>query len=138
MDEKHRNGEAGPGKDYDSELDFKAIVGFGIVLTSVTLVVLAVMWWMGVVFKRQEEAKDRPPSPIAEARQDPIPPGPRLRPSPPRDLAELGAVDREVLTTYGWVDQSRGVARIPIDRAMSMVVEKGLGAGTGVEKKESK
>jgi hypothetical protein len=136
MDEKRLDAQAGPGKHDDSELDLKVIVGFAIGLAAFTLVVLAVMWWMGVVFKRQEEAKDRPPSPIPEARQDPIPPGPRLRPSPPRDLAELHAVDREALTTYGWVDQSRGVARIPIDRAMSIVVDKGL--GTGTEKREAK
>jgi hypothetical protein len=30
------------------------------------------------------------------------------------------------LNSYGWVDQSAGVAHIPIDRAMDLIVEHGL------------
>jgi hypothetical protein len=118
------------GGGYDSELDVKTIVGFAVGLAVFTLVVLAVMWWMSGFFKREEEAKDTPPSPLVEARGDPIPPGPRLRAAPPRDLADLRARDDEMLTTYGWVDKSRGVARIPVDRAMSILVDKGLGPNT--------
>ena len=29
-------------------------------------------------------------------------------------------------TTYGWVDQQKGVVRIPIAQAMDLVVKKGL------------
>ncbi len=31
--------------------------------------------------------------------------------------------DREVLESYGWVDQRAGIARIPIEQAMRLVVE---------------
>jgi len=136
-DARHDGGPASPGKGYDRELDMKAIVGFGVALSAVTLVVLALMWWMGIVFKEREQAKDRPPSPLAEARVDPIPPGPRLQSAPPRDMDELKVRDREALGTYGWVDQAGGVARIPVDRAMSILVEKGLGAASD-KKKEAK
>ena len=121
----------------DSELDFKSIVGFAVVLTIVTVVVLALMWGMGIVFKEAEQAKDRPPSPMAEALIDPIPPGPRLQSTPPRDMDELRAQDQETLGTYGWVDQAGGVARIPIDRAMSLVLERGV-APAPDKKKEAK
>jgi hypothetical protein len=110
---------------YDSELNFRSIVAFSGGVIVVTLVAATVMWWMAVTFKRQEEAKDRAPSPIAEARIDPIPPGPRLQPAPPRDLAELRARDERALTTYGWVDRDHGVARIPVDRAIEIMAEKG-------------
>lgn len=128
MGDHSHDAHADHGKPIDSELDYKSIVWFGIILTLVTLGSLLAMWWMSAVFKHQEEAKDPPPSPILEAREDPIPPGPRLQSSPPRDMDEMKAVDKEVLGTYGWVDQRGGVARIPVDRAMSIVVEKGLGA----------
>jgi hypothetical protein len=137
MADPHRPSPPTGQEPYDAELDLKSIIGFGVVLVVVTLVVLALMWGMGIVFKEAEEAKDPPPSPMAEALVDPIPPGPRLRSTPPRDLAELRAQDREALTTYGFVDQAGGVARIPIDRAMSIVLEKGLGAAAD-KKKEAK
>lgn len=37
-------------------------------------------------------------------------------------LAELRGKELTGLTTYGWVDQSAGVVRLPIDRAMELVV----------------
>jgi hypothetical protein len=89
----------------------------------VTLVAAALMWWMSTVFKRQEEARDRAPPPLPEARFDPIPPGPRLQPAPPRDMDELRARDDQVLTAYGWVDPANGIARIPIERAISILAE---------------
>jgi hypothetical protein len=33
--------------------------------------------------------------------------------------------DRQRLTEYGWVDQSRGLVRIPIARAMQIVAQEG-------------
>jgi len=33
--------------------------------------------------------------------------------------------DRQRLTQYGWVDQSRGLVRIPIARAMQIVAQEG-------------
>jgi hypothetical protein len=37
-------------------------------------------------------------------------------------LAEIRGKEQTVSTTYGWVDQSAGVVRLPIDRAMELVV----------------
>lgn len=34
--------------------------------------------------------------------------------------------DLKRLSSYGWVDQSRGVVRIPIDRAMQLVAKEGM------------
>jgi hypothetical protein len=34
----------------------------------------------------------------------------------------------EQLETYGWVDKEGGVVRIPIERAMDLVLERGLAA----------
>lgn len=125
MADHRHDAPPGPGRTYDSELDFRTIVAFSVGVIVVAAVAAVVMWWMSGYFKRQEEATDRAPSPIPEARLDTIPPGPRLQSSPPRDMAELRARDREVLTTYGWVDQAHGVARIPVDRAITILAEKG-------------
>ena len=117
-----------PRRGFDSELDLKSIIVFVVGLAAVLVLVLAVMWGMSALFKKAEERRDPARSPLPEARVDPIPPGPRLQSTPPRDMDELRAQDRRVLTTYGWVDQTGGVARIPIDRAKAMLLEKGVGA----------
>jgi hypothetical protein len=38
-------------------------------------------------------------------------------------LASLRAEEQKTLTTYGWVDQSKGIVRIPLDRAMEKLIE---------------
>lgn len=115
---------------YDSELDLRTILGFGAGLVIVTGFVLLVMWWMSVAFKSQEESHDRDPSPLAEARLDPLPQGPRLQPMPPRDMDELRVQDAQALTTYGWVDKPNGVARIPVERAISILAERSRGTSS--------
>lgn len=37
------------------------------------------------------------------------------------------------LNSYGWIDRSTGIARIPIDRAMDLVVARGLPVATNRE-----
>lgn len=39
---------------------------------------------------------------------------------------DLKVQDERLLTTYGWVNQQEGVVRIPIDRAIDLVAERGL------------
>jgi hypothetical protein len=40
-------------------------------------------------------------------------------------LAETQAADREALATYGWVDPTKGIVRLPIERAMALALERG-------------
>jgi hypothetical protein len=36
------------------------------------------------------------------------------------------AEEEQELNSYGWVDAGNGIARVPIDRAMELIVEQGL------------
>ena len=53
-------------------------------------------------------------------------------PNPKLEEDELGqfksilAGQEETLNSYGWVDEKAGVARIPIDRAMDLLAQRGL------------
>ena len=55
-------------------------------------------------------------------------------PNPKLEEDELGqfksilAGQEETLNSYGWVDEKAGVARIPIDRAMDLLAQRGLPA----------
>jgi hypothetical protein len=55
-----------------------------------------------------------------------LPPAPNLQNQPFKDLYQLRHSEAEKLTTYGWVDQEGGIARIPIDRAMEVMLQRGF------------
>ena len=52
--------------------------------------------------------------------------GPRLQIYPEKDLHAMQRANNQDLGTYGWVDRVNGVVRVPIDRAMELVAERGL------------
>jgi hypothetical protein len=56
----------------------------------------------------------------------PLPPAPRLQVHPAGDLTKLHAAENAQLEGAGWVDRRSGTVRIPIDRAMALVVQRGL------------
>jgi len=53
-------------------------------------------------------------------------PDPRLQIDPALDLARMRARDLRELSTSAWVDRKAGVFRIPIERAMQLLAERGL------------
>jgi hypothetical protein len=56
----------------------------------------------------------------------PQPPAPRLQVEPKADLDRLHASENKQLGSYGWVDRDKSIARIPIDRALQLLSERGL------------
>jgi hypothetical protein len=56
----------------------------------------------------------------------PQPPGPRLQVSPKADLDRLHAIESNRLESYGWIDRDKSIARMPIDRAVQLLSERGL------------
>lgn len=71
------------------------------------------------------------PSPPEFAPQPPA--QPRLQANPRADLREYRAREQRRLHGYGWVDRDAGVVHVPIDRAMDLLVERGL---PGAKKQE--
>ena len=53
-------------------------------------------------------------------------PEPKLMTGEPKHLEEVRTSEQERLHGYGWVDQTAGVARIPIDEAKKLTLERGL------------
>jgi hypothetical protein len=75
------------------------------------------------------EKKDR--AAIAEAGlerlQDAIPPPPRLQIHPVASWNAFRVAETERLSTYGWMDRSAGAVHVPVDRAMELVLQRGVG-----------
>jgi hypothetical protein len=53
-------------------------------------------------------------------------PGPKLQVTPRVDLQAFRAREEARLNSYGWVDKTAGVVRIPIARAMDLLIQRGL------------
>ncbi len=105
------------------DVHIRGVVIFGIVL-SVSLGVTLLL--MGKIFHYFEATQSLgpPASPFANTRA--VPPQPRLQTEPRLELRELRAAQGRVLGSYGWVDATTGVVRIPIDRAMDLLAQRGL------------
>jgi hypothetical protein len=118
-------GHGGGGYE-KSDLSVKAIVTFAIVLTAVIIMALISMAWLFDFFDLWQTRRDVSPSPLASTRSGPQ--EPRLQVNPPQDLKAFRAAEERILMDYGWVNKEAGIARIPIERAMELVVERGLSA----------
>lgn len=121
-----------PERDHErKDVDVASL--FTIVLT---LFVLCVVIFLSVMvlmhyFKSHEPAKTSGQANMPITRADEFP-APRLEVKPGASLADLRAAEDADLNSFGWVDRSAGIVRIPIDRAMQLILERGLpdvGAG---------
>jgi hypothetical protein len=65
-----------------------------------------------------------------------MPPEPRLQgvpghgTDPQQDLRNKLKADSEANEQFGWIDQTTGIAQIPVKDAMKIIAEKGLPAVT--------
>lgn len=102
------------------------VVAGGIVVITV-LAMLAMIgvfdFFTGREARRQPRATTLTPRPAVQ-----LPPEPRLQADPVRDLAAFRADEEARMEAWGWADQSKGLARVPVDRAMELIVQKGLPA----------
>jgi hypothetical protein len=53
-------------------------------------------------------------------------PQPRLETDERNEIYNFRLQEEQKLHSYGWVDQNAGVVRIPIDRAMELIAQRGL------------
>ncbi|HYN15594.1 MAG TPA: hypothetical protein VES66_07385 [Terriglobales bacterium] len=123
-----------PGVAYEPrEADLRVVLWFLAALGLAAVLVLLVLWGMFGYFRSKSAERGPLPSPRMYT-SAPSVPQPRLQPNPVADYNVYRLSDQETLNSYGWVDQKAGTTRIPIDRAMDLVVERGLpwkAPGTG-------
>jgi hypothetical protein len=62
-------------------------------------------------------------------------PEPQLQKTPIPDLKAIRAEEDKLLNGYAWVDQRKGVVRIPVDRAIEVLAQRGLPTRSEVPKK---
>jgi len=109
-----------------TDLKPAAVARAGIVLALTTL--LTAIGALGLFhhFAARDEAREAPLPPLARQEPNRQPPEPRLQAQPFVDIQALRAEEERILSSYGWVDEQKGIVRIPIERAMELIAERGL------------
>lgn len=132
--EQHTPGQDPVHKDVSFEpkdIQIPWILKFLLVM-GVSLIASYYLCWViyGYGMKRAQQAAQAPMT--AQPSAPVLPPEPRLQGVPghetdaQQDLRDMRAQNREDLSRTRWVDEKAGIAEIPVEEAMKIIVEKGL------------
>jgi hypothetical protein len=108
------------------DLDARVVAVSGIALTTAIIVLMAATYWIYRFTISYQTARYPAAPPLAYTREPT--PEPRLQVDAPRELRELRAAEDAALHGYAWVDKNRRMIRIPIDRAIDVLAQRGLPA----------
>lgn len=125
-----------PAPGYETrDANTNAVLLFLVFLFLVVTATLFVTWRLFRHFDAAE-TEPAPASSFSDVRQ--LPAAPELQVNSRQDLLETQARQRQELETYSWEDRDAGIVRIPIERAIDLLLQKGLpvvpsGAGREAE-----
>lgn len=127
-------GPTPPGAKHEhTDIDVAFGYKFALWLAAAMLLSFAIVYGVFAFFQRQERVADVAAQtfPLAAQHESAEPverqrPTPALQTEPFRDIHSLRQGEAEKLNSYGWIDKEGGIARIPIDRAMEVLLQKGL------------
>jgi hypothetical protein len=120
-----------------SDINIQALVWSIVVMFAVVAGTAVLMALLFNFLEGQAEARDPKLSPLARPATE-MPkttnaspffggaPDPKLMTGEPTHLGEVRAAEQGQLHGYAWVDEASGVARIPIDEAKKLMLERGL------------
>lgn len=121
-----------PYHDHErQDVDVSSLFTIVLALFISCVVIFLVVAGMIHYFKRHEPSKTAGPANIPAILAAKFP-APRLEVKSGANLAELRAAEDADLNSYGWVDRQSGIVRVPINRAMALLFQRGLpnvGAG---------
>lgn len=113
----------------EKDVRVSAVLWFGFWLLAVAIVIHVGLWGLFGLFAAQARAEQPAMEPNVAASLKRTPSEPRLEPLPLELRRALHVAEDARLSSYAWVDRLGGVARIPIDRAMQLIVERGVPGG---------
>jgi hypothetical protein len=135
-EELNNNRPALDHNDYEREdLSPTGVMYFMVGLVVVVIAIYVIVDGMYHFLDRTERANQANMSPIvtpnpdtrAITPQDPLSfPQPRLETDERSQLNDYIQKQDQKLMTYDWLDKDSGIVRIPIDRAMDLIAERGL------------
>jgi hypothetical protein len=112
------------GQGYETrDAEARPLFLYGLGLALLVAAALAVSAWVSRGMSEDIRAGEQP-DPLAEL-QRPIE-GPVLQVLPARELEKQRAREQRLLTATEWIDPLNQVVRIPLERAMELVLEEGF------------
>jgi hypothetical protein len=124
MDEQTHNASA-PSPGYEThDANTTGVFRFLIALAIVLVASGLVCWGMFRVFTAHMMTPAATDSPFADTRQLPL--GPQLQVNPREDYLRFREDQQKSLETLAWENRSAGIARVPIEEAMELLVKKGV------------
>jgi len=121
---KSKNNQPDAGEGYEArDADAVSVALAAVLVLLVAFLVALVAGGLFQYLSRRALSRDERGSAMEAQKQFPEP---RLQVAPEQDLKVFHAREDAELQTYGWIDKQAGVVRIPIERAMDLLLEKGL------------
>jgi hypothetical protein len=149
--EHHNKGQSGdqPHTHTDvafesSDIETRTILAYMFYLALAVVAIFVVSVFIFRFTTKMAADSDTPMAPVHRNVGATMPPEPRLQGvpghtnDPQLDLRDKKEADEEANEKYDWTDKQAGIARIPVEEAMKVIVEKGLPAvpSPTVEKKK--
>jgi hypothetical protein len=120
--------EAETGK-FDHDVSIKTVAWTGIVTAGITALSFVLMWFLYKGMLSHKQAQDPVAMPMQVEAPERVPlPGPRLQATPEEELHRMNEQVDARVNHYSLVEGEEGYARIPVEQAMEMVLERGLGS----------
>jgi hypothetical protein len=126
---------AGAGHEL-SDLNPKSIALFAVALAVIIALVFGTVYVMSQLFLKAAVRSQTTPSPLSYTGEPA--PAPSLEVNPGRDLKTMRAEEDKILKSYAWIDQEKNTVRIPIDRAIDILAERGLPVRTQTDEKANR
>jgi hypothetical protein len=122
MDKSHDT--AAPSQGYETrDANVRGVYRFLLFLGVMLIGTAVLCWGMFRYFSKYQEAP-APVSPFADTRQLPL--GPQLQVNPREDWMKYRQEQEQSLESYAWENRGAGITRVPIERAMELLLKKGL------------
>jgi hypothetical protein len=123
-------GPTPPGAKYEhTDIDVSVGYKFGLWLAISMLISVGIVTGVFYLFEGRGRAANlaaqQYPLAVGQRKE---PPAPNLQNQPFKDIYMLRQGEAQKLRSYGWVDKEGGITRLPIDRAMELMLEKGFPA----------
>ena len=109
----------------EADINIRTVLMFAGGLAVIIVISALLMGLLFRVFSGQAAANDPQVSPLARPSGQ-SPPAPNLLTNEPAELGKFQAEEGGKLQGYGWVDQQGGVARLPIEEAKKLIIQRGL------------
>jgi hypothetical protein len=133
----------------ESDVNIKAIVGFGIFLVISAVVIHVALYGLYLFFDNMAEKQNAPPNPMMRSEKPVGTPtmsaesqaetakrlnrtfggnalNPMLQVDDVHDMDMMRKAQDTQMSEYQWTNKGTGNVRIPIDRAMDLIAERGL------------